>query len=155
MARRRSVSNAAEAAEAAVMSEDKVIFNRDNKFDLQLSASLVRERALGAVFQHAIFDGSRDVRAELKSETWLWERTGNICIEYQQSGQPSGIAVTEADVWVHELRRDDGTLCWIMFPIDRIKQLTRVAIRAGRFHKGGGDGGRFCNALIPFSWVLK
>jgi hypothetical protein len=34
---------------------------------------------------------------------WQWEQTGNICIEYRQRDQPSGIAATKADVWVHEI----------------------------------------------------
>lgn len=132
-----------------------VIFNNNNKFDLQLSASLVRERALGEIFQHAIFDGARPVHVELKSETWQWEQTGNICIEFRQNGQPSGISVTEADVWVHELRRDGETLCWLMFPIQRLIDLADEAYKDGRYRTGGGDGGRFCNILIPLSWVLR
>jgi hypothetical protein len=135
--------------------ENKIIFNRDAKFDLQLSASLVRERALGEIFVHATFDGMRPVNIELKSETWQWERTGNIAIEYRQNGQPSGIAATKADIWVHELRRDGQTLCWLMFPINRLKELARKAYQQSRYHEGGGDGGRFCNILIPLSEILK
>jgi hypothetical protein len=56
---------------------------------------------------------------------------------------------------VHELRRDGKTLCYLMFPIDQMKELARKAYAAGRYHEGGGDGGRFCNVLIPLSWVLK
>src|SRR4029077_10931742 len=97
----------------------------------------------------AIFDGTRPVSIELKSETYQWEQTGNICIEYRQNGQPSGIAITKADVWVHELRRDGQTLCWLMFPIERLKDLAREQHRKGNFRKGGGDGGRFCNIIIP------
>jgi hypothetical protein len=70
-------------------------------------------------------------------------------------GQPPGIAATEADVWVHELRRDGQTLCLLMFPIDRLKELARQAYTAGHRHEGGGDGGRFCNVLIPLKDVLR
>jgi hypothetical protein len=122
-------------------------FNRDSKFDLQLSAALINERRLGEIFSAAKIE-----KLELKSESWLWERTGNICIEYRQSGRPSGIALTEADYWVHELRRDGETLVYLMFPTERLKEL---ALTAGRFHQGGGDGGRFCNILIPLSEILK
>src|ERR1035437_229291 len=99
-----------------------VKFNRDNKFDLQLNAALIRERELGEIFA-----GSKIEKIELKSETWQWERTGNICIEFSQNGQPSGIAVTDADMWVHELRRDGKTLVYLMFPIARLKELAREA----------------------------
>jgi hypothetical protein len=129
---------------------DEITFNRDRKFDIQLSAALIAERRLAEIFAHG-----RIERIELKTETWQWEQTGNICIEYRQGGQPSGIAVTEADYWVHELRRDGHTLCYLMFPIERLKELARCAYTEGRFHEGGGDGGRFCNVLIPLSWVLK
>ena len=127
-----------------------VTFNRDNKFDLQLSQALINERRLADIFAFGKIE-----RIELKTETWQWEQTGNICIEYSQNGRPSGIAVTEADYWVHELRRDGATLCYLMFPIDRLKELARQAYAEGRYREGGGDGGRFCNILIPLSWVLK
>jgi Transcriptional activator, adenine-specific DNA methyltransferase len=76
-------------------------------------------------------------KIELKSETWQWEQTGNICIEYLCDGNPSWIAVTEADVWVHELRRDNEPLVYLMFPIERLKALAREAIRRGGSRVGG------------------
>jgi hypothetical protein len=101
-----------------------------------------------------IFTKGKIEKIELKSESWLWERTGNICIEYRQNGRPSGIDATQADYWVHELRRDDYTLCYLMFPIERLRGLARAAYDEGRYHEGG-DGGRFCNILIPLSEILK
>jgi len=132
------------------VSNGKITFNRDNKFDLQLSQSLIDQRRLADIFEHMNIH-----KIELKSENWQWEQTGNICIEYRQNDQPSGIAVTEAGCWVHELKRDGITLCYLMFPIERLKQLARKAYAEHRYHEGGGDGGRFCNVLIPLSWVLK
>jgi len=131
------------------MEKEKITFNRDSKFDLQLSEALIQERRLANIFATASIE-----KIELKSETWQWEQTRNICIEYRQNGRPSGIAITEADYWVHELRRDGRTLCYLMFPIERLKELARQAYKEGRFHEGGGDGGRFCHVLIPLSWVL-
>ena len=127
-----------------------VAFNHDNKFDLQLSQSLIDQRRLADIFECGDIH-----KIELKSETYQWERTGNICIEYRQNGQPSGIAVTDAGFWVHELKRDGQTLVYLMFPIDRLKELAREAYRLGRYREGGGDGARFCNILIPLSWVLR
>jgi hypothetical protein len=127
-----------------------VTYNRTNKFDIQLSQSLIAERRLGEIFAAAKIE-----KIELKTETYQWEQTGNICIEYKQKGEPSGIAITDADYWVHELRRDGKTLCYLMFPIDQMKELASKAYAAGRYHQGGGDGCRFCNVLIPLSWVLK
>ena len=132
------------------MSEQKITYNSNIKFDLQLSNALVRERALGE-----IFEGAKLEKVELKSETWQWEQTGRICIEYANGGKPSGIAATEADLWVHELRRDGETLCWLMFPIDRLKQLARQAYVAGNKRDGGGDGNRSSVVLIELKDILR
>jgi hypothetical protein len=126
---------------------NKIKFNQNDKFDLQLEQALINERRLAD-----IFSAKKIEKIELKSETWLWERTGNICIECQQNGQPSGINVTEADYWVHELLRDGDTLCYLMFPTERLKRLVHDC---GRYREGGGDGGRFSMFLISLSDILK
>jgi hypothetical protein len=133
-----------------VINKKAVIFNRDRKFDLQLDQALTNERKLAEIFAAA-----RIEKIELKSETWQWEQTGNICIEYQCDGKPSGISTTEADYWVHELRRDGETLVYLMFPIERLKGLARQHYRQGHLHKGGGDDGRFDNILIPLKDILR
>src|SRR5262245_28724820 len=133
-----------------VLPRDKIKFNRDKKFDLQLSQALVNERRLAN-----IFTAGKIEKIELKSESYLWEKSGNICIECRQDGRPSGIDATEADYWVHELKRDGDTLCYLMFPIDRLRKLARDAYDDGHYREGGGDDGRFCNILIPLSEILK
>ena len=131
------------------MREDKLTFNADEKFDIQLSQALIDERRLAHTFEHLDIE-----KIELKSESWLWEQSGNICIEYMRDGRPSGIAVTHADCWVHELKRDGGTLVYLMFPIERLKELARAAIRDGRF-RVGGDGKRQHVALIKLRDILR
>ena len=42
-----------------------------------------------------------------------------------------------------------------MFPITRLKELARQAYKDGNFREGGGDGGRFCNVIIPLRDILK
>jgi hypothetical protein len=128
----------------------KIIFNRDEKFDLQLSEALIRERGLAEIFCAAKIE-----RIELKSETWQWEQTGNIAIEYACDGEPSGIATTIADYWVHELRRSDQTLLYLMVPLQRLKELARAAYRAGDHREHGGDGRRFSVVLLKLTDLLR
>jgi hypothetical protein len=127
-----------------------IVINRDKKFDLQLSQALIDERRLAEIFA-----GAKIERIELKSESWQWEQTGNICIEFRQRGRPSGIAITEADVWVHELKRDGATLVYLMFPIERLKALCREAFRRGAYRLGGGDGGEFDVILLKLKDILR
>jgi hypothetical protein len=57
-------------------------------------------------------------------------------------------------MWVHELCRDGHTLCYLMFPIDRLKHLAAKCYREGR-RASGGDGGHFKMVLVPLSEILK
>lgn len=124
--------------------------SHSRKFDLQLAQALVHERRLAEIFAYGRLE-----KIELKSETWQWERTGNICVEYRCDGRPSGIATTEADYWVHELRRDGETLVYLMFPIERLKALAREAIKNGRCRSNAGDDGRFDVALVSLRDLLR
>ena len=105
---------------AADEAGEKVKYNRDWKYDILISAATWEERRLGEVFH-----GGRFERMEIKGEQYLWERTGNIAIEYRWSGRPSGITSTTADMWVHELKRKGETLGYLMVPIARLKQVCR------------------------------
>lgn len=124
--------------------------NRDKKFDLQLSQALIDERRLGEIFASAKIE-----KVELKSESYQWERTGNICIEFRCDGRGSEITTTEADFWVHELKRDGKTLVYLMFPVERLKVLCREAYRRGNWRAGGGDGGRFDVVLLKLTDLLQ
>jgi hypothetical protein len=126
----------------------RVAFSKGKKFDLQLSQALIDERRLADIFAH-----SKIERVELKSESYQWERTGNICIEFASRGQPSGIAATEADYWVHELKRDGETLVYLMFPIERLKSLCRTGNR--RIVHNAGDDGAQSAVILPLSEVLR
>lgn len=125
----------------------KTTFNKDKKFDIQLSAALSAENDLAEIMQTK--------KIELKTETWQWEQTGNICIEYKNGGTLSGISSTEADYWVHELRRDGKTLIYLMFPIEELKRVCRQAIKEGRIKKGAGDGGRSDVIILPIRDIIK
>jgi hypothetical protein len=134
-----------------------IVFHDGWKYDFQLKASLIRERKLAEVFAYATFMSGNDVSVELKSETWQWEKTGNLCVEYKCDGRPSGIARTEAHFWVHELLRGqrghEKDLIRYIVPMERMKELARRAIAEGRWRAGAGDGKRFHVALIPLIWM--
>jgi hypothetical protein len=127
-----------------------VTFSTGPKYDFQLDKAKIDERRLAHIFTtFSIF------KAELKSENKQWEEFGNICIEFRRDGLPSGIAKTEAEMWVHELQREGETLVYLMFPIERLKELARRAYAEGRWRAEAGDGGRQAVILIPLAWVIN
>ena len=60
------------------------------KFDIDLEYGKVREKQVADMLQ--------DKKIEVKSERGMWQNTGNIAIEYESYGKPSGINATEADL---------------------------------------------------------
>ena len=127
-----------------------VFHSQSEKFDFQLSEAIINERRLAEIFA-----AKRIEKIELKSESVQWEDTRNICIEYARDGKPSGISVTTADYWVHELKRDGQTLVYLMFPIERLKELCRDAAKRGWLGHNAGDGGRQSVILLRLWDILR
>jgi hypothetical protein len=132
----------------------KIVYNDDYKYDIQLSQATIAERGLGAILLTKKI-GPNPVLIELKTERWLWRKKNRIAIEYWRDGQPSGISKTHADFWFHELRwtHDAPTLCFILFPIDVLKDLTRQAIK-NHYNAWGGDGMTSKIAFISLTDIL-
>ena len=72
------------------------------KFDIDLEYGKVREKQVADMLQ---------------------DKTGNIAIEYESYGKPSGIAATESDYWFHNLCIDDETFCTLVFKTDSLKKI--------------------------------
>tara|TARA_R100001460_G_C3451404_1_gene164749 strand:+ start:152 stop:565 length:414 start_codon:yes stop_codon:yes gene_type:complete len=85
------------------------------KFDIDLQYGTIREEKIIDMFVNK--------KIEVKSERGMWMKTGNICIEYESYGKPSGIITTEADYWFHNLCIDDDIFCTLIFDIPKLKQL--------------------------------
>jgi len=83
------------------------------KFDLDL--------AFGEQWEDFIAEGLNT--AEVKTEKDQWLKTGNLCIEYQSYGKPSGIEATESDLWVHNLTYDGELVMSFMIPTKLLKEV--------------------------------
>ena len=121
-------------------------FNKDNKFDIQLQASEIAEKSIA--------DLLCSVKIELKTEQHLWEKTGNIAIEYECNGKPSGLSATQADFWFHELRKDNKTYCIFCYPVKELKEKARPYFKAGKII-AGGDRGASKMVLVPIKELLQ
>ena len=85
------------------------------KFDIDLEYGKVREQMVADMLQ--------DKKIEVKSERGMWMRTGNIAIEYECYGKPSGIAATESDYWFHNLCIDDEVFATLVFDTNSLKRI--------------------------------
>ena len=127
-----------------VRDSDRVTFNGDGKFDFQLKRALVDELA----FAHLLLDGKVEHKCE-RYQPWDF---GNLCIETARGGRPSGLAVTEASLWAHELRYNEETVATLLIPVPVLRKLVSYfendPARDNRF-RGGGDGGLSEGVKIP------
>ena len=87
------------------------------KFDIDLQYGEVREDKIADMLQNK--------KIEVKSERDLWQKTGNICIEYKSYGKPSGIDATESDYWFHNLCIGDDEYCPLVFNTATLKKIVK------------------------------
>tara|TARA_R100000742_G_C4264124_1_gene82003 strand:- start:232 stop:657 length:426 start_codon:yes stop_codon:yes gene_type:complete len=85
------------------------------KFDIDLEYGKVREKQVADMLQ--------DKKIEVKSERDVWQKTGNIAIEYECYGKPSGINATESDYWFHNLCIGDETFATIVFDTQSLRRI--------------------------------
>ena len=115
---------------------------KNSKFDLDLAYGQDREKRVAAIFDTDKF------KVEVKTERDWWYKTGNIAIEVESYGKPSGIMATEADYWVHILADGDKDFVRMIFDTSTIKKLTKKYMKNIR---SGGDGNKSRFVLVPLS----
>ena len=99
------------------------------KFDIDLAYGKVREDLIKEMLQ--------DKKIGVKSERDVWKRTGNIAIEYQCYGKPSGINATEADYWFHNLCVGEDVYATLVFKTENLKKIIDSLER--KVSVSGGD----------------
>ena len=85
------------------------------KFDIDLEYGKVREQLVADMLQ--------DKKIEVKSERDIWQKTGNLAIEYESYGKPSGINATESDYWFHNLCIGDDVFATVVFKTKNLKRI--------------------------------
>ncbi len=85
------------------------------KFDVDLEFGQHWEEHIDEVFSSA-------TKCEVKTERDKWASTGNICIEIESYGKPSGLTSTEAELWVHNLVKDGELCCSLVFNTDKLRK---------------------------------
>ena len=119
--------------------------NCDKKFDLDLEYGKIFEREL-----QDILYGRCPI--EVKTEKNIWAATGNVFIEYNYNGKPSGIFATESKYYAICLASEDVNASHSFFVINT-KQLKEWLLE--EHHKGtiktklGGDNSSSSGFIVP------
>ena len=100
------------------------------KFDLDL--------AYGQLHEDKVLQMLENKKIEVKTERGMWTTTGNIAIEFESYGKPSGINATESDYWFHNLAINDEVYCTLVFDTKTLRKIVQK-LDNHRVVKGGDN----------------
>ena len=87
----------------------------NKKFDIDLKYGQVREEQVKNIFAGK--------KIEVKTERDWWAKTGNVALEYECNGKPSGITATKSDYWIHILATGKKNHCMLVFEVSKLKKI--------------------------------
>ena len=111
----------------------------NKKFDIDLKYGQIRENHVSSMFG--------DKKIEIKTERDWWYKTGNIALEYECNGKPSGISATQSDYWIHILAKGNKNHCMLVFEVSRLKKI--INKYKDTHTRMVGDGGRSKCVILP------
>ena len=103
-------------------------FNKDFKYDLDFGV------LNGETWFHEIMTNKK---IEVKSDR-ITIKTGNVYIEYESRGKPSGIATSEADYWVYKFDEESAVIFKTEALKSKLKTLVNLGVEKADV-KGGDD----------------
>ena len=130
-------------------SEHRNLFNKDNKFDIDLAYGEIKEKELYRILKKE--------KIEVKAEREKWKKTGNIAIEIRgRDGRLSGISITEATTWIHLLSINGSIEGGFIFKVSDLKERIKQLHESGdaKLTKGGDDNATQM-VLLPISKLFK
>ena len=116
-------------------------FNNDFRYDLEIGKE--GERIVDSLFL--------DKLVEVKRDSWVC-KSGNIAIEYESRGKPSGIATTEADYWIIIFSGGYQDKVIYVFETQLLKEVSREYFKKGNV-KAMGDNNTSMAVLIPIKEI--
>ena len=118
-------------------------YNNDFKYDLEFGQ--VGEELLAGIFSNK--------KLEVKRDSWIY-KTGNIAIEYESRGNPSGILKSIADYWVFIFSGKFNDEIILVIETNRLKNIFLKYYKMGRV-KAMGDSNTSIAVLIPVSEITN
>ena len=117
-------------------------YNAEN-FDIDLLRGLN-----GEVEALDILTGKLEVKTDFKAY-----KTGNLAIEIESNGKPSGLSTTEANWWLFNIRIPNNEPMLLIISRHRLRKLAQMHIHRGHGTMGG-DKNLSKLVIIPISEVV-
>tara|TARA_R100001082_G_scaffold16772_1_gene8435 strand:- start:1097 stop:1456 length:360 start_codon:yes stop_codon:yes gene_type:complete len=113
-------------------------YNSDFRYDLKVGQ--VAEQALAKIFEGKKVEVKRDRKARL---------TGNVFVEYESRGKPSGISTSEADYWCFVIEET-----FILINSSRLKEIVEP-LKGTDKERRGGDNNTSVGVLLRIKDLIN
>jgi len=113
-----------------------MLYNNDFSHDLEIGQ--IGEKALGNILENK--------KVEVKTD-FIAQRTGNVFVEYESRGKPSGIAKSQADYWCFVLSNHQI----VLITSEKLKEIARKHLGKSVL---GGDNNTSKGVLVPVKELL-
>ena len=117
-------------------------YNSDFRYDLKYGQKEEQ-------FIHELLSTDGEIKLEVKSDRRA-QITGNVYIEYESRGKPSGISTSEADYYA--LKFLSGTV--LLVPLDKLKRFCKQ-LPDKKKNKVGGDNNSSRGCLIKVHELME
>ena len=111
-----------------------------SNFRYDLKVGQVAEQALADIFEKSKVEVKRDLKAKT---------TGNLYIEYESRGKPSGISRSEADYWCFVFEN-----LFIFIETNKLKEMIEP-MKGSTMDKRGGDKNSSKGILLPLERLTE
>jgi hypothetical protein len=98
------------------------------------------------------FPSGKEVDIEIK-EDFSCERTGNVGVEVESWGRPSGLSVSKADFYLYKVHQPDGTKRVYIIRTEKLKKMIEDEL----YHRivvGGDPGSNSKNYLFKLKVIM-
>lgn len=95
----------------------------------------------------------KEVTFEVKEDFMCW-RTGNVAVEYECRGKPSGIETTESDFYIYKINYPENKVKYVMHKTDIIRDMIKKK-NYFRIVNGGDKGSNSMNYLFKYDVFVK
>ena len=123
--------------------------NKKFNFDLDLEFGEQAEEEICNLFEGR-------TRMEVKADTGVWKKTGNLVIEIRYKGKPSGISTTDAEWWFNAIYDGDEPIGGFLFRTTTLKRMIKNLLKEDKAHViSGGDcpvGKNLVKIPIRYLW---
>ena len=118
-------------------------YNNDFKYDLETGQ--IGEKLLGSILS--------EQKIEVKKDNWI-TKSGNIAIEFESRGKPSGIVTSEATWWCFIISGAMQDKMIVMIETSKLKEIFTKEYKNGNIKKMG-DSNTSKAVLVKFKDLIN